>query len=595
MVRVLSDDPNHTVEVPVLHGVAVALHLLKELRVPLAVAVRAAVVDSQLLLMPSEAQRMMSELDFLAVFTRAGLVVLRAQAQDTPHAVLVGAADRVQAGLMPVYEVVQAMSDSLGAVASQAPQINVMSGELDQVASSVEKAVQAASQFSVASARRMALRSISSQCASRLQTLGQRVEPGQIDRALQRVARTSVRQRLLAGKGRADGRSASDPGSMALLLQPPVNGKRSVLIHSGRSHTCITAAPGISIGHSDGNVGNDAWLRDVFLRFHPTGRAQIEDSPQAVDDPQWWADVKRDFFPFVSMALEPVMQPRVRVAAYAAPAASDGLEAPDSAMTGVGGGCLAMLSAGAPIKTWVAGADLGLLAHGEDCLVLADPLLSEEALLDAHLKLAGTCHGLTAVELVAKTPGISLRLLEAALAQGVDMCRDRLVEMRAALADLPCSTEPTAPHLQTMHIDPALTHEIMVRRRAAIVDLCEAIGASVRIGAQGLVSITAPSGKLLEMACRQFKSIAGDALKNGATVDAVVVEVIEFFGVKLATKDGKVALLHTSRMTPSALRQGMDLGDTITIRLLGQDVLGSYRAEMPIEPESASDVPLVSV
>eukprot|EP00952_Eustigmatos_sp_NYUAD-ZCMA_P010254 42137-Eustigmatos_ZCMA.PRE.1 len=79
----------------------------------------------------------------------------------------------------------------------------------------------------------------------------------------------------------------------------------------------------------------------------------------------------------------------------------------------------------------------------------------------------------------------------------------------------------------------------MVRRRDAVVELCEAIGTSIRVDEQGLVTISAPSAQLLEMACKQFKTIAGDALKNGATVRAVVVEVIEFFGVRLATEDGK--------------------------------------------------------
>lgn len=586
MVRVLTADSDPAVEVAVLQGVGAAMHLLKELRVPLAVAIRAAVMDSHLILMPSETQRSTSDLDFLAVVARKGVLLLRAHARDVPHPVLIGAIDQLQESLLPVYQAVEAMGGDLASMESSAQQICLVSDEVGQVAASVEKAIQAASRFSVVSARRMALRAISTRCASRLKTAGHRFESGQVDLALQRMERTFMRQRLLAGLGRFDGRSAGDPGQMTLNLIPQVNGRSSVMIHSGRSQTCISAAAGLSMGHFNGLGSSEALLTDVFLKFAPSDTARVE-VPLALGTEHGMADHKRDFFPFVSMALAPVMHSRARLAAYTTPALGEGIQTPSSAMTGVGGGCLAMLSAGTPIKAWVAGADLGLLVHGDQCLVLADPLPGEDSLLDAHLKLAGTCHGLTAVQLMANTPGISLGQLETALLQGVDLCRSRLTEMRAALVDLPNTTEPTTPWSQTMHIDPALNHEVMVRRRDAVAELCEAIGTCIRVDEHGLVTISAPSAQLLEMACKQFKTIAGDALKNGATVRAVVVEVIEFFGVRLSTEDGKVALLHSSRMTPSTLRQGLDVGDTIRVRLLGQDVLGCYRAEMPLDSEPA--------
>ncbi len=587
MVRVLADGSDPAIDVAVLQGVSTALHRLKELSVPLTLAVKAAVVDARLVLMPNETQRTRSDLDFLAVVTRERLLLLKVQARDVPHAMVVGALHRLQDSLLPVYEAVEAMGGNSRSVEPSAQQICVVPHEVDQVASSVEKAVQAASQFSVASARHMALRAISTRCASRLKKVGQRFESAQVDLALQNMERSTVRHRLLAGQGRFDGRSAGDPSQMTFNLKPQGNGKNAVMIHSGRSQTCVSAAPSLSMGSTEDADNRRAVLTDLFLRFTPTDMAQVE-APVDFGTLFGMGAHRRDFFPFVSMALEPVMHSHARLAPYGMPAPAEGMETPGSAMTGVGGGCLAILSAGAPIKAWVAGADLGLLVHGDQCLVLADPSPGEDPLLDAHLKLAGTSHGLTAAQLVSLTPGIPLHLLESALSQGLDLCRSRLVEMRAALADMRISVAPAAPHSQTLHIDQALTHELMVRRRDSIAELCEAVGASMRVDERGVVTITAPSSKLLEMACRQFKAIAGDAQKNGATVEAVVVEVIEFFGVRLATTDGKVALLHSSRMTPSTLNHGLDVGDTITVRLLGQDVLGSYRAEMPMEPEPGS-------
>lgn len=114
-----------------------------------------------------------------------------------------------------------------------------------------------------------------------------------------------------------------------------------------------------------------------------------------------------------------------------------GLEVTESSaslsMASVCGGCLAMVDAGVPLKGLAAGVALGLIVEGERFAVLTDIVDDEDAISDMALKVAGTDHGITALQLAVKIPGIDLVILEAALAQAQDARHHILDAMRSAL------------------------------------------------------------------------------------------------------------------------------------------------------------------
>ena len=70
-----------------------------------------------------------------------------------------------------------------------------------------------------------------------------------------------------------------------------------------------------------------------------------------------------------------------------------------SSMASVCGGSLSLMSAGAPIKSHVAGIAMGLIVDGEDYAILSDILGMEDHLGDMDFKIAGTDKGITAIQL----------------------------------------------------------------------------------------------------------------------------------------------------------------------------------------------------
>ena len=91
-----------------------------------------------------------------------------------------------------------------------------------------------------------------------------------------------------------------------------------------------------------------------------------------------------------------------------------------SSMATVCGCCLAMLDAGVPLKTAVAGVAMGLILgekEGDEPVVLTDILGLEDALGTMDFKIAGNETGITTFQLDIKSEGLTLQILSDALLQ----------------------------------------------------------------------------------------------------------------------------------------------------------------------------------
>ena len=80
-----------------------------------------------------------------------------------------------------------------------------------------------------------------------------------------------------------------------------------------------------------------------------------------------------------------------------------------SSMASVCGSSLALMDAGVPLKAPVAGIAMGLVKEGEQFAVLTDILGDEDHLGDMDFKVAGTAHGVTALQMDIKIAGITER------------------------------------------------------------------------------------------------------------------------------------------------------------------------------------------
>ena len=114
-------------------------------------------------------------------------------------------------------------------------------------------------------------------------------------------------------------------------------------------------------------------------------------------------------------ALEPVI-PSEDVFPYTIRLVSEVLSSNgSSSQASVCGSTLALLDAGVPIKSPVAGIAMGLIKEDSKVAILSDIQGMEDHLGDMDFKVAGTKDGITAIQMDIKIAGIDKPILEEAL------------------------------------------------------------------------------------------------------------------------------------------------------------------------------------
>ena len=132
-----------------------------------------------------------------------------------------------------------------------------------------------------------------------------------------------------------------------------------------------------------------------------------------------------------------------------------------SSMATVCGGSLALMDAGVPIRSAVAGIAMGLVKEGEQVRVLTDILGDEDHLGDMDFKVAGTTNGITAIQMDNKVGGVTREVMRQALHQARDARLFVLSVMEKALQTPRTEVSMYAPRIVTIHVKPDKIRDII--------------------------------------------------------------------------------------------------------------------------------------
>jgi polyribonucleotide nucleotidyltransferase len=166
-----------------------------------------------------------------------------------------------------------------------------------------------------------------------------------------------------------------------------------------------------------------------------------------------------------------------------------------SSMASVCGGCLALMDAGVPLKSHVAGIAMGLIKEGNRFAVLTDILGDEDHLGDMDFKVAGTTGGITALQMDIKIQGITKEIMQVALAQAQEARLHILALMQEAASGPREEMSAYAPRLYTFKINPEKIRDVIGKGGAVIRALTEETGTTIDIQDDGTITIAATSGE----------------------------------------------------------------------------------------------------
>ncbi len=263
-----------------------------------------------------------------------------------------------------------------------------------------------------------------------------------------------------------------------------------------------------------------------------------------------------------------------------------------SSMATVCGSSLAMMDAGVPLKTAVAGIAMGLIKEGDEFAVLSDILGDEDHLGDMDFKVAGTADGITSLQMDIKITGITEEIMRVALDQARGGRNHILGEMSRALDTARGETGTYAPKIETIKIAVDKIREVIGSGGKVIREIVETTGAKIDISDDGVIKVASSDGEKIKAAIDWINSIAAEP-EVGVIYEGTVVKVMDFgaFVNFFGKRDG---LVHISQLAEDRVDKVSDIvkeGQTVKVKLLGFDDRGKVRLSMKVvDQETGADL-----
>jgi len=265
-----------------------------------------------------------------------------------------------------------------------------------------------------------------------------------------------------------------------------------------------------------------------------------------------------------------------------------------SSMATVCGASLAMMDAGIPLKSPVAGIAMGLIKEGDDFAVLSDILGDEDHLGDMDFKVAGTEKGVTSLQMDIKITGINEEIMRVALDQAKDGRIHILGEMAKAIDGARDDVGDHAPRIETITIPTDKIREVIGSGGSVIRSIVEESGAKIDIEDDGTVKVAGTSREIIDAALDRIKAITQEP-EVGEVYKGKVVKIMDFgaFVNFFGPKDG---LVHVSQLTnegrPGHPSEVVKEGQEVFVKLLAIEDRGKVRLSMKVvDQETGKEIP----
>ena len=261
-----------------------------------------------------------------------------------------------------------------------------------------------------------------------------------------------------------------------------------------------------------------------------------------------------------------------------------------SSMASVCGGSLAMMDAGVPLKSPVAGVAMGLILEEDGSYaVLTDILGDEDHLGDMDFKVAGTENGITSLQMDIKVAGITPEIMKQALSQAKDGRMHILQEMSKAISEAG-EFSVHAPRIETMKVATDKIREVIGSGGKVIREIVETSGAKVDISDDGTIKIASPDGASIQKAYDMIYSIVAEP-EVGNIYTGTVVKLVDFgaFVNFFGKRDG---LVHVSQIENRRLNHPSDVlkeGQEVKVKLMGFDDRGKVRLSMKVVDQDTGE------
>ncbi|MBI4561886.1 MAG: polyribonucleotide nucleotidyltransferase [Candidatus Rokubacteria bacterium] len=534
-------------------------------------AVRVGLVNGELIVNPTESQLTVSDLDLVIAGTDDAVLMVEAGAKEVPEETMLRA---IAFGHAQCKELVK-IQKALVALAGKPRWPSVPADANAELESEVREL--AAAKITLALAiyeKQLRAQAMEQIFLEVFQALGG--EEGMrvaVREAFERVERAEVRRMILEKGIRVDGRSAAAtrPISCQVGFLPRAHG--SALFTRGETQALVAVTLGTKqdeqkIEALEGESFKPFMLHYNFpafsvgevRRFGSPGRREIGHGALAERAVQAVLPSKEEF-PYTIRVVSDILE-------------SNG----SSSMATVCGASLALMDAGVPAKTAVAGIAMGLVKEGDRVAILTDIMGTEDHYGDMDFKVAGTEKGVTALQMDIKIAGVSTDIMRLGLQNAREARLSVLAKMREALVKPRPELSPSAPRCVTIRIRPEKIREIIGPGGKVIRGIQEQTGAKIDVEDDGRVTVFSADNAAVQKAVAIIQDICREVELDRIYLGKVK-KIVEF-GAFVELIPGSEGLLHISQIAENRIRSVSDVlaeGDEVLVKVIEIDSNGKVR------------------
>jgi polyribonucleotide nucleotidyltransferase len=588
----MSADADNDADVLAITGASAAL-ALSEIPVEKTIAgVRVGIVDGAFVINPTYTERKTSTLDLVVAGTRDGIVMVEAGAREVSEAQVVGALEAAHAAIKTLV----AGIDDLKAAAGK----KKLTVQTKAIGHEFYREVEERVYVPLGEAMRLTGKLESYQRVDQvLDELVASIPEGEVERKVEakkifsELKEKVLRDEVLDKGVRLDGRKFDQirPIWCEAGVLPRTHG--SVVFTRGETQALVTC----TLGTAD----DEQKIEHVAGEFYKRFMLHYNFPPFSVGEVQFLRGPGRrevGHGALAERALAP-MVPGEEAFAYTIRLVSDILESNgSSSMASVCGGSMAMMDAGVPLKSPVAGIAMGLIMDEKSgrWAVLSDIAGAEDHYGDMDFKVAGTAHGITALQMDIKVTGITSEIMAKALEQARAGRMHILGEMAKTIAAPRRDMSMFAPRIITIKIPVDKIRDVIGPGGKMIRSIIERTGVKIDVEDDGRVNVASSDGESAAKAIGIIQELTATPELNKTYMGKV--QRITDFGAFVEIMAGTDGLLHVSEIANHRVKDVRDElkeGQQILVKVINIDPTGKIRlsrkALLQEEAQKAASAP----
>ena len=400
--------------------------------------------------------------------------------------------------------------------------------------------------------------------------LSEEFEESDINMSLDYIEKKEIRDALLNEEIRPDGRNFDEIRELTSDVRylPRVHGSAIFTRGETQIMNAVTLAPLSEAQKLDGFNP----VKEKFFIHH------YNFPPFSVGEPGRMMTGRREVGhgALAERAVLPVL-PNIEDFPYTIRSVSEALSSNGStSMASVCSASLALMDAGVPIKSPVAGIAMGLITGENDkYVVLTDIQGAEDHIGDMDFKVAGTKEGVTALQMDIKVKGITFEIMEVALDKAKSARMKILDHMSETISETSKELSKYAPRITTINVPQDKIGAVIGSGGSTIKGLQQEFDASINIDEDGKVMIGTNNSEISEKVVDAIKAIIKD-VEAGDTYDAKVVKIMNF-GAFAEVAPGKQGLIHISEISKERVEDVesvLSVGEEVKVKVIKIDRQG---------------------